>query len=121
MTPTERYPAENYRVCLCTGLPIRCDNISGKRTTPAAVLTATFLRGDSSGGGICHLSSTGRATVLLEVRALPVAPEMSGVCRTKHHLVVVLYMPSAVAEAEAAAMDNAVDVWRLNTASRPHN
>lgn len=43
---------------------------------------------------------------------------MSGVCRTKHHLVVVLYMPSAVAEAEAAAMDNAVDVWRLNTASR---
>lgn len=27
-------------------------------------------------------------------------------------------MPSAVAEAEAAAMDNAVDVWRLNTASR---
>jgi hypothetical protein len=43
---------------------------------------------------------------------------MSGVCRTKHHLVVVLYMPSAVAEAEAAAMDNAVDVWRLNAASR---
>ena len=43
---------------------------------------------------------------------------MSDVCRTKHHLVVVLYMPSAVAEAEAAAMDNAVDVWRLNTASR---
>ena len=29
-------------------------------------------------------------------------------------------MPSAVAEAEAAAMDNAVDVWRLNTASRLH-
>ena len=28
------------------------------------------------------------------------------------------YMPSAVAEAETAAMDNAVDVWRLNTASR---
>ena len=27
-------------------------------------------------------------------------------------------MPSAAAEAEAAAMDNAVDVWRLNTASR---
>lgn len=27
-------------------------------------------------------------------------------------------MPSAVAEAEAAAMDNAVDVWRLITASR---
>ena len=27
-------------------------------------------------------------------------------------------MPSAVAEAEAAAMDNAADVWRLNTASR---
>lgn len=43
---------------------------------------------------------------------------MSDVCRTKHHLVVVLYMPSAVAEAEAAAMDNAVDVWRLITASR---
>jgi hypothetical protein len=43
---------------------------------------------------------------------------MPGVCRTKHHLVVVLYMPSAAAEAEAAAMDNAVDVWRLNTASR---
>lgn len=46
------------------------------------------------------------------------APEMPGVCRTKHHLVVVLYMPSAAAEAEAAAMDNAVDVWRLNAASR---
>ena len=30
-------------------------------------------------------------------------------------------MPSAVAEAEAAAMDNAVDVWRLITASRLHN
>ena len=29
-------------------------------------------------------------------------------------------MPSAVAEAEAAAMDNAVGVWRLNTASRLH-
>ena len=29
-------------------------------------------------------------------------------------------MASAVAEAEAAAMDNAVDVWRLNTASRLH-
>ena len=28
------------------------------------------------------------------------------------------YMPSAVAEAETAAMDNAVDVWRLTTASR---
>ena len=27
-------------------------------------------------------------------------------------------MPSAEAEAEAAAMDNAVDVWRLITASR---
>lgn len=27
-------------------------------------------------------------------------------------------MPSAAAEAEAAAMDNAVDVWRLNAASR---
>lgn len=27
-------------------------------------------------------------------------------------------MPSAAAEAEAAAMDNAVDVWRLITASR---
>lgn len=27
-------------------------------------------------------------------------------------------MPSAVAEAKAAAMDNAVDVWRLTTASR---
>jgi hypothetical protein len=27
-------------------------------------------------------------------------------------------MPSAVAEAEAVAMDNVVDVWRLNTASR---
>ena len=45
---------------------------------------------------------------------------MPGVCRTKHHLVVVLYMPSAAAEAEAAAMDNAVDVWRLNAASRLH-
>ena len=43
---------------------------------------------------------------------------MPGVCRTKHHLVVVLYMPSAAAEAGAAAMDNAVDVWRLNAASR---
>ena len=30
-------------------------------------------------------------------------------------------MPSAVAEAEAAAMDNAVGVWRLNTASRLQN
>lgn len=30
------------------------------------------------------------------------------------------YMPSAVAEAKAAAMDNAVDVWRLETASRLH-
>ena len=29
-------------------------------------------------------------------------------------------MPSAVAEAKAAAMDNAVDVWRLDTASRLH-
>lgn len=28
------------------------------------------------------------------------------------------YMPGAAAEAEAATMDNAVDVWRLNTASR---
>jgi hypothetical protein len=46
---------------------------------------------------------------------------MPGVCRTKHHLVVVLYMPSATAEAKAAAMDNAVDVWRLNTASRLQN
>ena len=27
-------------------------------------------------------------------------------------------MPGACAEAESAAMDNAVDVWRLNTASR---
>ena len=27
-------------------------------------------------------------------------------------------MPSAAAEAKAAAMDNAVDVWRLNAASR---
>ena len=27
-------------------------------------------------------------------------------------------MPGAEAEAKAAAMDNAVDVWRLNTASR---
>jgi len=45
---------------------------------------------------------------------------MPGVCRTKHHLVVVLYMPSAAAEAKAAAMDNAVDVWRLNTASQLH-
>nr|DAD62461.1 MAG TPA: hypothetical protein [Caudoviricetes sp.] len=27
-------------------------------------------------------------------------------------------MPSAVAEAKTAVMDNAVDVWRLNTASR---
>lgn len=27
-------------------------------------------------------------------------------------------MPSAVAEAETATMDNAVDVWRLNTSSR---
>lgn len=42
---------------------------------------------------------------------------MPGVCRTKHHLVVVLYMPSAVAEAEAAARYVA-DVWRLNAASR---
>lgn len=42
---------------------------------------------------------------------------MSDVCRTKHHLVVVLYMPSAVAEAEAAARYVA-DVWRLNAASR---
>ena len=25
-----RYPAENCRVCLCTGLPIRRDNLSGK-------------------------------------------------------------------------------------------
>ena len=45
---------------------------------------------------------------------------MSDVCRTKHHLVVVLYIPSAVAEAEAAAR-YAVDVWRLNTASRLQN
>lgn len=29
-----------------------------------------------------------------------------------------LYTPSAAAEAKAAAMDNAVDVWRLTTASR---
>ena len=29
-------------------------------------------------------------------------------------------MPGAEAEAKAAAMDNAVDVWRLNTASRLH-
>lgn len=29
-----------------------------------------------------------------------------------------LYMPSAVAEAKTAAMDNAVDVWRLNASSR---
>lgn len=42
---------------------------------------------------------------------------MSDVCRTKHHLVVVLYIPSAVAEAEAAARYVA-DVWRLNAASR---
>lgn len=42
---------------------------------------------------------------------------MPGVCRTKHHLVVVLYMPSAAAEAEAAAR-YVVDVWRLNAASR---
>ena len=27
-------------------------------------------------------------------------------------------MPSAVAEAKTAAMDNAVDVWRLNASSR---
>ena len=31
---------------------------------------------------------------------------------------VVKNMPGAVAEAKAAAMYNAVDVWRLNTASR---
>ena len=29
-------------------------------------------------------------------------------------------MPSAAAEAKAAAMDNAVDVWRLTAASRLH-
>ena len=33
---------------------------------------------------------------------------------------VVKNMPSAVAEAKAASMDNAVYVWRLNTASRLH-
>lgn len=29
-------------------------------------------------------------------------------------------MPGAEAEAKAAAMDNVVDVWRFNTASRLH-
>ena len=33
---------------------------------------------------------------------------------------VVKNMPSAVAEAKASSMDNAVYVWRLNTASRLH-
>lgn len=33
-------------------------------------------------------------------------------------LAVGSNMPSAAAEAKAATMDNAVDVWRLNTASR---
>lgn len=45
-------------------------------------------------------------------------------CRHQDRCVIIkrdgVNMPGAEAEAKAAAMDNAVDVWRLNTASRLH-